>query len=72
MMIYEGTISYFTAQATKLSKTKIFYKCPKCFKVQNHGNETKKLDNFYTWRITHCCNNENVKIIINDETKRLK
>ncbi len=71
MMIYEGEISYFMAQATKLSKTKIFYKCPKCSKIQNHGNETRKLNNFYTWRISHCCN-ENVKIIINDETTRLK
>jgi hypothetical protein len=71
MLIYEGNISYFKANATKLSKTKIFYKCPKCLKIQNHGNETQKLDNFNTWRIAHCCN-ENVKIIINDETTRLK
>lgn len=55
--------------ASKISNKKIFYKCPECKKIHNHGNETNSLKDRITYRLSHC-NNENVKIIINDETTR--
>tara|TARA_Y100000004_G_C8936788_1_gene422462 strand:- start:1544 stop:1828 length:285 start_codon:yes stop_codon:yes gene_type:complete len=61
--------------AHKLSKKHIFIKCPcpkKCNKQEFHlhGNETGKLDNFYTSRVSHCKFIEYNDIIINNSTKR--
>ena len=57
--------------ASKISKKKIFYKCPECKKIHNHGNETNLLENRITHRLSHC-NYNDIKIIINDETTRLR
>ncbi len=61
--------------ASKISKKKIFYKCPECKKIHNHGNETNSLKDRVTYRLSHCNKFEkynDIKIIINDETTRLR
>jgi len=62
-------MSCYEVIASKITNKKIFYKCPECKKIHNHGNETNSLKDRVTYRLSHC-NYENVKIIINDDTIR--
>lgn len=66
-------MSCYEVIATKISNKKIFYKCPECKKIHNHGNETNSLKDRITHRLSHCNKFEkynDIKIIINDDTIR--
>lgn len=62
-------MSHYEVIASKITNKKIFYKCPECKKIHNHGNETNSLKDRITHRLSHC-NYNNIKIIINDDTIR--
>ena len=60
----------FVVQVNELSKKKLSYKCPICNIINYHGNEKNNLKNRTTYRILHCCNFDNVKLIINNKSIR--
>lgn len=68
--------SIISVQCNQVSKKKISYNCPICNEIHYHGNEKNTLKNRTTYRLTHCVNSQgeydNIKIIINNNTFRIK
>ncbi len=63
--------SIISVQCNQVSKKKIMYNCPICNEYHYHGNEKNSLKNRTTYRLTHCVA-DNIKIIINNNTFRIK